>query len=172
MKKILKKFSVLLCVIVFMGVTKTIVVDAASSDRAVIDIQVTDEIGFTLYQVPDEESEICPLATKYNTSDSYEGYFYYINSGNKISTHTFTAEFTYDNTMATCTDTTATVLMVDQDCKLKPVAENKGENNLTATQVYGYVTFVLYNEDDTVNTEVTVKIYCNQEGNTWVNRQG
>ncbi len=171
MKKLLKSISVLMCA-VFLSVTVQAFTVNAASDQAAMDIHVNDEIGFTMYQIPQENSEINLFADKYSTSDSYEGYFYYINSGDKISTHTFTAEFTYDNTLATCTDTKATVKMVDDKSKLKPVAENKGENNLTATQVFGYVTFVLYNPDDTVNAEVSIKIYCNQEGNTWVNRQG
>ena len=62
--------------------------------------------------------------------------------------------------------------MIDNDTNLHPKAENEGRNNLTPTQVYGYITFVLYNTDNSVNTEVSVKIYCNQDGDTWVNRQG
>lgn len=55
---------------------------------------------------------------------------------------------------------------------LRPKAENEGRNNLTPTLVYGHVTFVLYNSNGTVNTEVTVNVYCNQKGTTWIERQG
>ena len=93
-------------------------------------------------------------------------------SNQKISEHTFTAKFTYDGTLATCYETDSTILMIDHDSNLRPKAENEGRYNLTPTQVYGHVTFVLYNTDDSVNSEATIKIYCNQDGEIWVNRQG
>ena len=147
----------------------------ADANEAVLDYLVNDEIGFVLYKTDETEldnSSIGLFATKRYTSDSYTGYFYYISSGAKISEHIFTAKFSYDGTLATCYDTSNKITMVDQNSNLRPVAENEGRNNLTPTQVYGYVTFVLYNTDNSVNSEASIKIYCNQDGETWVNRQG
>lgn len=74
-----------------------------------------------------------------------------------------------------CISTSAMAkIIVDPDYtgNLRPKAENEGRNNLTPTLVYGHVTFVLYNSNGTVNTEVTVNVYCNQKGTTWIERQG
>lgn len=75
--------------------------------------------------------------------------------------------------MASCHNT-KTKIIVDPDYtgNLRPKAENEGRNNLTPTLVYGYVTFVLYNSNGTVNTEVTVNVYCNQKGQHGLNDKG
>lgn len=143
----------------------------------VMDISVADDIGFVLYRSKDAEAstplaEQTLMATKKYTSDSYEGYFYVESSGQKISDHTFKVKFSYDGSIATCFDTDSKIIMDDKYTgNLRPVAEDEGEDNLTPTQVYGYVTFVLYNGKK-VSSEVHIKIYCNQDGDTWVSRRG
>lgn len=152
----------------------------------VMDIIVNDDIGFVLYRSTDAETEaeaVSPLSgkelpsqslmsTKYYTSDQYEGYFYIISTGQKISDHTFKAYFSYDYTMASCYDTENKIIMDSgYTGNLRPKAEGEGRENLTPTQVYGYITFVLY-DGDNVSSEVHLKIYCNQDGDTWVSRRG
>lgn len=172
----LKKCLSFLCAVFIMSTPMTAYAsefNINNSNQEVINIQVNDEIGFALFKSQDEDTNTpISFANKKYVNDSYNGYFYYTSNNKKISEHKFTAKFSYDNTMASCYDTSSSIVMVDNDSNLRPSAENEGRNNLTPTQVYGYVTFVLYNTDDSVNTEATVKIYCNQEGKTWVNRQG
>lgn len=177
--KILKKIIVIFFAICICSPAAAFASDGQHLDTsdAEVTISLNDEIGFALYRmktenVLQEQTPIILRANKKYTNDSYKGYFYYKSNNKKISEHTFTANFTYDGTLATCYDTKSTVLMIDNESNLRPKAENKGRNNLTPTQVYGYVTFVLYNTDNSVNSEVTIKIYCNQQGKTWVNRQG
>lgn len=139
-----------------------------------IDVQLNDTIGFKLFKshaskipVPNQEKG------KSYTSDSYNGYFYLISTNQVISTHSFTAYFSYDGTLVTCYRTESNVLMDnDYTGNLRSNAEGEGHNSVTPTLAYGYVTFVLYNQNGSVNTEVTVNIYCNQSGTTWVERQG
>lgn len=177
--KILRKIISVLCIICMCPS----LVAFASDDQyldvndAVMVIRANDEISFALYKTKTENdlkaNTPSPLdADKKYTEDTYNGYFYYTSNNEKISEHTFTAKFTYDGTLATCYETDSTILMIDHDSNLRPKAENEGRYNLTPTQVYGHVTFVLYNTDDSVNSEATIKIYCNQDGETWVNRQG
>lgn len=177
--KLIKKFVTMICMVCMMS--SSLVVHASENgmndnQNQVMNYSVNDEIGFVLYKSPEADksdvSQINLLASKKYTSDSYTGYFYYKSNNDKISEHTFTAKFSYDGSIATCYDTSNSIVMIDNDTNLHPKAENEGRNNLTPTQVYGYITFVLYNTDDSVNTEVSVKIYCNQDGDTWVNRQG
>lgn len=176
--KILKKIATFLCAICLMSSPLSAYaceIDTIDTENAVLNYSVNDEIGFILYKNQDDDvknSTTDALSTKKYTSDSYKGHFYYKSSNKKISEHTFTAKFSYDGSIATCYDTSTKIVMVDNDTNLHPKAEGEGRNNLTPTQVYGYVTFVLYNADNSVNSEVSVKIYCNQSGNTWVNRQG
>ena len=177
--KIFKKIIAVLCVICMCPS----LVAFASDDKyldvndAVMVISANDEIGFALYKTKTENDlkgnapSLLDASKKY-TEDSYNGYFYYKSNNEKISEHTFTAKFTYDGTLATCYETNSTVLMIDQNSNLRPKAEDEGRYNLTPTQVYGHVTFVLYNTDNSANSEATIKIYCNQDGKTWVNRQG
>lgn len=177
--KISKKIIAVLCVICMCPSLVAFASDDQHIDvnDAVIVISTNDEIGFALYKeetendLKDKTLSLLNANKKY-TEDTYNGYFYYKSNNQKISEHTFTAKFTYDGTLATCYDTDSTVLMIDHDSNLRPTAEDEGRYNLTPTQVYGYVTFVLYNTDDSVNSEATIKIYCNQDGETWVNRQG
>ncbi|MCG8502195.1 MAG: hypothetical protein MJB12_17560, partial [Firmicutes bacterium] len=90
----------------------------------------------------------------------------------KISEHTFKAYFSYDNTLATCYDTDSTVTMVDDNAPFIAKAEDEKRNNLTPTNVYGQVKFVLRNSgDNSVNNSVKITIYCNQKGETNVIRE-
>lgn len=128
-------------------------------------------ISFKLTRNELERNDVHLRSTKKYTSDSYEGTFYYTDSGDEISKHDFTAKFSYDGTMASCYDTKSSVKMVDSDAPFHPKAENEGRDNLTPTNVFGHVTFILYNSgDESVNNSVTVKIYCNQKGETNVKR--
>ena len=142
------------------------------ADDCLLNIIVDDNIGFAMNRVK-TFSPVSATRGKQYTNASYNGYFYIISTGQRISTHTFTAYFAYDGTMASCYHTNASILMdPDYHDNLRPKAENIGRNNLTPTLVYGYVTFVLYNPNNTVNTEVTINVYCNQNGSTWIVHQG
>ena len=149
----------------------------ASSDHMpagekTIDIRLNDDVGFVLQQ-GEKATAIDNIRGKQYTSDSYNGYFYIISTGQVISHHTFTAKFSYDGSLATCYQTKKSIVMDSEYTgNLRPKAENEGRNNLTPTLVYGYISFVLYNSNNTVNSEVTINIYCNQNGSTWVERQG
>ncbi len=146
--------------------------DTLPADNCSINIVVNDDIGFVMNRDVKTNSASVTKGKQY-TSDSYNGYFYVVSTGQRISDHSFTAYFSYDGTMASCYDTNASVVMdPGYSGNLRPKAENKGRNNLTPTLVYGYVTFVLYNSDNTVSTEVTINVYCNQNGTTWIERQG
>lgn len=167
MKSIKRLISFLLLAVLILGFPNQAAAEKLHSDT--LNIQLNNNIGFILYKDSVEHSV---TRAKSYTSDSYSGYFYYVDTGNKISEHKFSAKFSYDGTLATCYETSSSTKMLDQDSNLRPKATGEGRNNLTPTQVYGYVTFVLYNADNSVNNEVSVKIYCNQDGSTWVNRQG
>lgn len=175
MKKV-RLFSFVLCMALFFSLTLSAYAasnpDTISADDCSINIVVNDDIGFVMKR--DEKTSSASVTKgKQYTSDSYSGYFYVISTGQRISNHTFTAYFSYDGTMASCYNTNASIVMdPDYTGNLRPKAENRGRNNLTPTLVYGYVTFVLYNPNNTVNTEVTVNVYCNQNGSTWIEHQG
>jgi hypothetical protein len=86
----------------------------------VMDIIVNGNVGFVLYRSLDVETEaevVSPLSeqelaeTKYYTSDQYEGYFYVVSTGQKISDHTFKAYFSYDYIMASCYATDHKIVM-------------------------------------------------------------
>lgn len=177
--KVMKKYVALLSALVVMCCPAMVAYahdnPAMNPGDVIMNVALNKEIGFILYKASDSNDEVTNLGsldTKKYTSDSYSGYFYYTNNNNKISEHTFTAKFSYSGSVATCYETSNSIVMIDNDTNLRPKAENEGRNNLTPTQVYGYISFVLYNTDDSVNSEVTIKIYCNQNGETWVNRQG
>lgn len=167
MRNIKRIITFLLLTVIMFGFSKQAAAEELRTN--IMNVQLNDNIGFVLYKDNVENSST--RAVSY-TSDSYSGYFYYTDSGNKISEHKFTAQFSYTGEMASCYQTSSSTKMVDQNSNLRPKAINEGKNNVTPTQVYGYVTFALYNTDDTVNNEVSIKIYCNQNGTTWVNRQG
>ncbi|GMQ58380.1 hypothetical protein AN1V17_27750 [Vallitalea sediminicola] len=136
-------------------------------------ISFDNGISFALFKdenINNINHSIKTTGTKEFTEDSYDGYFYYTETTDKISKHNFTAKFSYDNTMASCYETDSSVKMIDDDAPYRPKAENEGRNNLTPTNVYGHVTFTLYNDDDTVNNSVIIKIFCNQKGETNVKR--
>ena len=176
MRKIKSVFVLLLVAVAVMSmaVPAYAATKDAKKETCAMDIQLTDNIGFKMYEnQTNKESVANPEKGKSYTSDSYSGYFYLISTGQIISTHRFTASFSYDGTLASCYSTASRVLMDDNySGNLRPKAEGEGRNNLTPTLVYGYVTFVLYNQNGSVNTEVTVNIYCNQRGTTWIERQG
>ena len=168
--------SVVLVCLVILGCPLSYA-SAANIDPTVnspeINLHLNNTIGFVMQKNPQPIGLSTSIKGKNYTSDVYSGYFYVISTGQRISDHTFTVSFSYDGTMAPCYNTN-TKIIVDPDYtgNLRPKAENEGRNNLTPTLVYGHVTFVLYNSNGTVNTEVTVNVYCNQKGTTWIERQG
>lgn len=169
MKGILSLILVILTVFSFSTTAFAAGVDHEEKQE-VFDVQVSPTVSFVLYQ---DETAAQQTRAKEYTSDSYTGYFYLTATGQKISNHTFKAYFSYSGDLVTCYNTDTTVTMdKDYTGNLRPEVENEGRSTVTPTLAYGYVTFVLYNTDDSVNTEVTIHIYCNQEGTTWVERQG
>ncbi len=175
MKKLVSVFLAVLIVLSFAS-TALAREQQFQKQEEVMNFSVTDQISFVLYKDNVKEGlshgSINPAATTKYTSDSYSGYFYWPNTGNKISEHKFTAYFSYDGTMASCYDKSSSVKMIDNSSNYRPKAINEGKNNVSSSQVYGYVTFVLYDPNDNASAEVSIKIYCNQKGETWVNRQG
>ncbi len=168
-KSILSLMLVMLTIFSFS--TTAFAADVSYEEKqAIFDVQVSPTVSFVLYQ---NETSTQQTRAKSYTSDSYTGYFYLTATGQKISDHTFTAYFSYSGDLVTCYNTDTTVIM-DRNYtgNLRPEVENEGRSTVTPTLAYGYVTFVLYNANDSVNTEVTIHIYCNQDGTTWVERQG
>lgn len=136
-------------------------------------VDLPNGISFVLYRNDCcAENEGSIFSTKRYTSDTYTGNFYFTESEKQISHHVFTAYFSYDGTMASCYDTSTDTTYLDDDSAYKPEVTDEGKNNVSSTQVYGYVTITLYDPNGNACAEVSVKIYCNQDGDTWVNRQG
>ncbi len=163
-------FAIILAVITVLS-SSTIAFAAENQEaQAVFDVELSPTISFALYH---DETLTQQTRSRQYTSDSYTGYFYFTGTNQKISDHTFKAFFSYDGDLVTCYDTDTTIIMdSDYTGNLRPEAENEGRTTVTSTLAYGYVTFVLYNANGSVSTEVTIHIYCNQDGTTWVERQG
>ena len=80
--------------------------DTLPADNCSINIVVNDDIGFVMNRDVKTNSASVTKGKQY-TSDSYNGYFYVVSTGQRISDHSFTAYFSYDGTMASCYDTNA-----------------------------------------------------------------
>lgn len=169
-KRIKKIFILIIAVLTACSFSTTAFATESKEVQAVFDVELSPTISFALYH---DETLTQQTRSKNYVEDSYEGYFYLTATGQRISTHKLVASFSYDGTLTTCYAVNATREM-DRDYtgNLKPEVKDSGRSTITSTLAYGYATFVLYNADDSINTEVTVHIYCNQDGETWIDRQG